>query len=65
MKSISNKEYEAYEQYKTAKVRGEVLTVDGLRFICEANGWNAERIGQHMIEAIQHIERKRKERYIV
>ena len=29
------------------------------------DGLNAERIGRHMIEAIQHIEQKRKERYIV
>ncbi len=33
MKQISNKEYEAYQQYQTDKLHGRILTPDGLRLI--------------------------------
>jgi hypothetical protein len=34
MKQITNKEYEAYQQYQTDKLYGRILTPDGLRIVC-------------------------------
>ena len=56
MKAITNKEYEKYEEYKRARANGEILTPDGLRFMCESEGWDAERIGKNLIDALRKIE---------
>ena len=34
MKQITNKEYEAYQQYQSDRLHGRILTPDGLRVIC-------------------------------
>ena len=52
MKKITDKEYAEYQQYKIDKARDRILTPDGLRFICEANGWDALKIGEHLIEVL-------------
>ena len=49
MKQITNKEYEV------EKAKGHVLLPDTVRFICEANGYDAEKIGQHFIEILPKI----------
>ena len=49
MKQITNKEYEV------EKVKGHVLLPDTVRFICEANGYDAEKIGQHFLEILPKI----------
>ena len=49
MKQITNKEYEV------AKAKGHVLLPDTIRFICEANGYDAEKIGQHFLEILPKI----------
>ena len=58
MKQITNKEYEV------EKAKGHVLLPDTVRFICEANGYDAEKIGQHFLEILPKIrlteQRKRK-----
>ena len=41
MEQISNKEYE--ESYKAEKDKVHVLLPDTVRFICEANGYDAEK----------------------
>ena len=46
MKQITNKEYEEWQKYKAEKAKGHVLLPDTVRFICEANGYDAEKIGQ-------------------
>ena len=46
MKQITNKEYLEYEKYKTDKLHGRILTPEGLRFICEANGNDPVKIGE-------------------
>lgn len=58
MKSISNKEYEEYQQYLHDKRNGKILTPDGLRFICEANGYDPEKIGKHLLEVLPKILQK-------
>lgn len=45
MKQISNKEYEEYLRFKSDKINGRILTPDGLRFIIEANEYDAQKIG--------------------
>lgn len=45
MKQITNKEYEEWQKYKAEKAKGHVLLPDTVRFICEANGYDAEKIG--------------------
>ena len=52
MKQISNKEYEAYQKYKTDQMHGRVLTPDGLRFICASLDYDPEKIGIHMLEML-------------
>lgn len=50
MKQITNKEYEEWQKYKAEKAKGHILLPDTVRFICEANGYDAEKIGQHFLE---------------
>ncbi len=52
MKQITNKEYEAYQQYQTDKLYGRILTPDGLRFICSSLDNDPEKIGKHMLEML-------------
>ena len=49
MKQITNKEYEAYQQYQTDKLYGRILTPDGLRVICASLDNDPEKIGKHML----------------
>lgn len=37
---------------------GRMLTPDGLRFICEANRYDPETIGKHMLEVLAGIDLK-------
>ena len=55
MKSIRNKEYEEFQKYKSDKLNGRILTLDGLRFIIEANKYDAKKIGQHFLEMLPKI----------
>ena len=55
MKQITNKEYEEWQKYKVEKAKGHVLLPDTVRFICEANGYDAEKIGQHFLEILPKI----------
>ena len=52
MKQITNKEYEAYQQYQSDRLHGRVLTPDGLRFICGSLGNDPEKIGKHMLDML-------------
>ena len=55
MKQITNKEYEEWQKYKAEKAKGHILLLDTVRFICEANGYDAEKIGQHFLEILPKI----------
>ena len=52
MKQITNKEYEAYQQYQTDKLYGRILTPDGLRIVCASLDNDPEKIGKHMLEML-------------
>lgn len=58
MKQISNKEYQEYDQYKTDKLHGRILTPDGLKLICAANDYDPEKIGQHFLDMLAKLRRK-------
>ena len=52
MKQITNKEFEAYQQYLTDKLNGRILTPDGLRVVCAGLDNDPERIGKYMLEML-------------
>jgi hypothetical protein len=55
MKQIPNKEYEKYQQYLSDKTKSRILTPEALRFICEANHYDAAAIGQYFLELLPTI----------
>jgi hypothetical protein len=55
MKQIKNSEYEEYQKYLRDKNNGRILTPDGLRLICQANDYDAEKIGKHFLEVLPKI----------
>lgn len=63
MKQISNKEYEEFQKYKSDRAFGKILTPDGLRFIIEANDYDARKIGQHFWDMLPKIRDWTKKEY--
>ena len=55
MPTITKKQLAEYEQLKRDRDNGRLLTSDGLRFICEANGYDQEKIGNHFQEVLPKI----------
>ena len=55
MKQIKNSEYEECQKYLHSKNNGRILTPDGLRLICQANEYDAEKIGQHFLEVLPKL----------
>ena len=55
MKQIKNSEYEEFQKYLHNKNNARILTPDGLRLICQANDYDAEKIGQHFLEVLPKI----------
>ena len=52
MKRITDAEYDEHMRLKAAVQDDQVLTPDGLRFICEAYEFDAEKIGQHFLDLL-------------
>lgn len=48
--SMTKQQLEDYAKLCQARNKGQLLTPDGLRFICEAHQFDPEAIGQHMLE---------------
>lgn len=60
-KYMTKQQIEDYEQLCRERIKGRLLTGDGIRFICEAYNYDAEKIGQHFLELlpkVQNDERK-------
>ena len=51
-KTLTQKQIADYEQLCRDRNNGRLLTPDGLRFICEANGYDPEAIGRHFLEVL-------------
>ena len=60
MATITKKQMEEYVQLKRDRDNGRLLTPDGLRFICEANGYDPEKIGKHFLEVLPKVLQKEK-----
>ncbi len=60
MPTITKKELEDYQQLCRDRNNGRILTPDGLRFICEANKYDPEAIGKHMLETLARIQNERR-----
>lgn len=60
MTTIKKKQQEEYEQLKRDRDNGRLLTPDGLRFICEANGYDPEKIGKHFLGVLPKVCQKEK-----
>lgn len=46
---------EMLREYQRLERQGRLLTPEGLRLICEANGMDPEKIGKHMLEVLARI----------
>lgn len=55
MPTITKKQLQDYEQLCHDRTYGRLLTPDGLRFICEAYHYDAEKIGQHFLGTLVKI----------
>ena len=55
MSTITKKQLTEYEQLKKNRDNGRLLTPEGLRFICEANGYDPEKTGKRFLEVIPTI----------
>ena len=62
MPTITKKQMEEYEKLKRDRDNGRLLTPDGLRFICEANGYGPEKIGKHFLEVLPRVLQKENSR---
>ena len=63
MMQITNKEYEEFQKYKRDKLACHILTPEGLRFIIEANEYDAQKIGQHFLDMLPQIREWTKKEY--
>ena len=52
MVKLTNKQYDVLNQLWRDKENGRLLTPDGLRFVCAANDYDAEKIGRHFLEVL-------------
>lgn len=41
-----------YRQFLSDRQNGRILTPDGIRFICQANGYDPEKIGLHFLTVL-------------
>lgn len=48
--SMTKQQVEDYAKLCRTRDKGQLLTPDGLRFICEAYQFDPEAIGKHMLE---------------
>ncbi len=53
--ALTKKQQADYEQFCQDRSSGQILTPDGLRLICEANGYDPEKIGQHFLEVLARL----------
>lgn len=59
-KYLTQDQIRDYEYLCHERTYGRLLTVDGLRFICEANNFNPEKIGQHFLELLPKLMQENK-----
>ena len=55
MKKIKDKQCEEYLKYKSDESHGRFLTPEGLRFIIQANNYDAEDIGKYFLNLLPRL----------
>lgn len=55
MMTLNKRQQADYERFCLDRDSGRILTPDGLRFICEANGYDPEKIGRHFLEVLTRL----------
>lgn len=55
MPTITKKQYNEHLRLCQQRDEGKILTPDGLHFICEANGYDPEKIGKHFLEVLPRV----------
>lgn len=58
MHKLTNKQYEDYQRLKQDEMSGRVLHPDGLRMICAANHYDAEKIGNEFLKILDKFRKK-------
>ena len=56
MPTISKKQLQDYEHYKELQRKGQLLTAESLKIICNANDNNPIEIGKHILECLVRVE---------
>lgn len=56
---MTKKHIEDYKQLWYDRNNGRLLTTDGVRFICEANQFDPEAIGKHILETYAKFKSER------
>lgn len=54
-KGLTSQQMKDYESLCKARSGGKLLTPDGLRFICEANGFDPMAIGKHFLNVLPQV----------
>lgn len=52
MHKLTNKQYNEYMKLLRDRENGRLLTPEGLRFICQSNGYDPNRIGLHFLTVL-------------
>lgn len=58
MPNIAKKQLEHYQRLHSDRNNGRILTLDGIRFICESYKDDPKAIGMHMLETLVRIQSK-------
>ena len=56
-KYMTKEQIKDYEYLCHERTYGRLLTSDGIRFICEANEYDAEKIGQHFLNLLPRFQK--------
>ena len=52
MHKMKNADFEEYRKLRDDQTKGRLLTPDGLKFICEANDNDPQKIGEHFLNTL-------------
>lgn len=55
MAQLTKQQLADYRQLCRDRNNGCIYTPDGLRFICEANNYDAEAIGKHFLDVLPKV----------
>jgi len=59
-KYMTKEQIAEYEYLKKEQTQGRLLTAEGLEFICAANNYDAETIGNYFLELLPRLKSRQK-----